>query len=34
MIDIRENIIYTDIEPKEEIGGWKYFFDNLLRENK
>jgi RES domain. len=32
MIDIRENIIYTDLEPKEKIGRWKYLLQNLTFE--
>lgn len=32
MIDIRENIIYTDVEPKGEIGAWKYLLQNLTLE--
>lgn len=32
MANIRENIIYTDLEPVEEIGGWKFLLKNLSLE--
>lgn len=32
MLDIRENIIYTDLEPREEVGKWKYLLQNLSLE--